>query len=614
MAITTIVMDVYKPGSELKNKVVNISDSFNARVGDNQVRLVIKYIERGIVERMEQEQLTPFMTGYVGQPDEELKVTAETGTAVSYHGSTDDIIGGGKVQMDLPGAMFPQEGAFYGFFGLENSSGKRVTTNNVFFKIENNNPDMYVDTLPFRTELQKLLDWATAQSKSNLSGIETDWEALKKTIKAMIDSGDTNLTSIKNRIGLAEDELNKLLKMIDDKNLLTQDEFNAQIKIVNQNITDALEKLKGNIIVGDNIRIGKTVSKSNQSAIENLKSLVDPTLFNFVFFTDCHYDQWNDPNRTGLERLNNALLMDGTVDTIIAGGDNIDGGSSLYDIVLSQHKEYIDDMFFYHNEGSDKFILKGNHDDASGRQIGYRKSGDKEFANTTSIPSEDLKRIYNNAALLNGEKRNGNSNYFYKDYPDKKIRLVGLDSNDTPDSILDADGYLKYPGLKYMGYRQEQINWLANTALQNVPEDYTTIIVGHVHADARTGTSVDEDDINSDHYYNIDIVDKIISDFMHGTSSTLTSTTKNWEVSVKTDFTNQGKRIMAGYIHGHQHKDNYTSDLGFNNIGITCSIGTDVKNPSDDGWAVISVDPTKQTIQVRGFGRAATRSFNFING
>lgn len=612
MAITTIVMDVYKPGSELKNKVVDISDSFNARVGDNQVRLVIKYVERGIVERMEQEQLTPFMTGYVGQPDEELKVTAETGTAVSYHGSSEDIIGGGKVRMDLPGTMFPQEGAFYGFFGLENSSGKRVTTNNVFFKIENNNPDMYVDTLPFRTELQKLLDWATAQSKSNLSGIETDWEALKKTIKAMIDSGDTDLISIKNRIGLAEDELDKLLKMIDDKNLLTQDEFNAQIKIVNQNITDALKKLQGNIAVGDNIKIGKAVSKSNQSAIENLKSLVDPTLFNFVFFTDCHYDQWNDPNRTGLDRLNNALLMDGTVDAIIAGGDNIDGGSALYEILLSQHKEFNNDMFFFHNEGSDKFILKGNHDDGSGRQLLYRKGG-TEFKGATPIPDEDLKRMYNNSALLNGEKRNGNSHYFYKDYPDKKIRLVGLNSNDTPDTIMDSDGFLKYPGGVYMGYRQEQINWLANTALQGVPEDYTTIIIGHVHAHARTGANVDESDIYSDHYYNIDIVDQIISDFMHGTSSNLTSTTKNWEVSVKTDFTSQGKRIMGGYIHGHQHKDNYTSDLGFNNIGITCSIGGDRNNPDDDGWVVVSVDPVKQTIQLRGFGHATSRSFKFIN-
>ena len=369
-----------------------------------------------------------------------------------------------------------------------------------------------------------------------------------------------------------------------------------------------------NIKIGDAIKIGAKVSTDNQTKIDELKKNINHDLFNFVFFTDSHYDQWNDPNRTGLDRLNNALLMDGMVDAIIAGGDNVDGGSSLYDIVLSQHKEYIEDMFFYHNEGSDKFILKGNHDDASGRQISYRKSGDKEFANTTSIPSEDLKRIYNNTALLNGEKRNGNSNYFYKDYPDKKIRLVGLDSNDTPDTILNSDGFLKYPGLMYMGYRQTQIDWLANTALQNVPEDYTTVIVGHVHAHARTGANVQEDDIYNDHYYNIDLVDQVINDFMRGTSSTLTSTTKDWEVSVKADFTNQGKRIMAAFIHGHQHQDNYTSDLGFNNIGITSSIGSYINNPSGDGWAVISVDPTKQTIQVRGFGRAETRSFNFING
>lgn len=460
--------------------------------------------------------------------------------------------------------------------------------------------DLYGKLKEYLVKFNGDFDVAMAKWKKDVADLITELNA---------DIGGINLTitEIKSQLSALEDKIKA-------DGLLTQAEFDAQIKIVNQNIADALEKLKGNIIVGDNITIGKQVNKNNQSAIENLKSLVDPTLFNFVFFTDSHYDQWNDPNRTGLERLNNALLMDGSVDAIIAGGDNVDGGSSLYDIVLSQHKEYIDDMFFYHNEGSDKFILKGNHDDASGRQIGYRRSGDKEFANTTSIPSEDLKRIYNNTALLNGEKRNGNSNYFYKDYPDKKIRLVGLDSNDTPDTILNSDGFLKYPGLMYMGYRQTQIDWLANTALKNVPEDYTTIIVGHVHAHARMGANVDEDDIYTDHYYNIDLVDQVINDFMHGTSSTLTSTTKNWEVSVKTDFTSQGKRIMAGYIHGHQHQDNYTSDLGFNNIGITCSIGTDIKNPSEDGWAVISVDPTKQTIQVRGFGRAETRSFNFING
>ncbi|MBF7139935.1 BppU family phage baseplate upper protein [Pediococcus pentosaceus] len=529
------------------------------------------------------------------------------------HGVTLDAQNG-QFRFDMPKQAFTVAGSYVQAFFRIVRNGESLTTLEfdltVLADLVYNDlvPSDYIT--PFEDLYGKLKDYIT-KANGDFDVAMAKW---KKDVADLI----TELNADIGGINLTITEIKAQLASLEDKikadGLLTQAEFDAQIKIVNQNIADALEKLKGNIIVGDNITIGKRVNKNNQSAIENLKSLVDPALFNFVFFTDSHYDQWNDPNRTGLERLNNALLMDGSVDAIIAGGDNVDGGSSLYDIVLSQHKEYINDMFFYHNEGSDKFILKGNHDDASGRQIGYRRSGDKEFANTTSIPSEDLKRIYNNAALLNGEKRNGNSNYFYKDYPDKKIRLVGLDSNDTPDSILDADGYLKYPGLMYMGYRQTQIDWLANTALKNVPENYTTIVVGHVHAHARMGSNVDEDDIYTDHYYNIDLVDQVINDFMHGTSSTLTSTTKNWEVSVKTDFTSQGKRIMAGYIHGHQHQDNYTSDLGFNNIGITCSIGTDVNNPSEDGWAVVSVDPTKQTIQVRGFGRAETRSFNFING
>ena len=520
----------------------------------------------------------------------------------------------GIFRFDFPAPAFQIAGSYKQAFFRLMKDGMSVTTLEFSLDVM---ADKVISGLvpsdyftPFEDLYGKLKDYIT---KAN-GDFETAMAQWKKDVADLI----TNLNADVGGINLTITEIKAQLSALDDKikadGLLTQGDFDAQIKIVNQNIADALEKLKGDIIVGDNITIGKQVNNNNQSAIENIKSLVDPTLFNFVFFTDCHYDKYDDPNRTGLDRLNNALLMDGSVDAIIAGGDNISGGTALYEILLSQHREFNNDMFFYHDEGSDKFILKGNHDDGSGRQVGYRKTGDKEFANTTPIPDEDLKRMYNNSSLLNGEKRDGNSNYFYKDYPDKKIRLVGLDSNDTPDTILNSDGSLKYPGLVYMGYRQEQINWLANTALQNVPEDYTTIIVGHVHADARTGASVDEGDIYSDHYYNINLVDQVISDFMHGTSSNLTSTTKNWEVSVKTDFTSQGKRIMAGYIHGHQHQDNYTSDLGFNNIGITCSISGDRNHPDDDGWVVVSVNPTKQTIQLRGFGRAETRSFNFING
>jgi hypothetical protein len=518
----------------------------------------------------------------------------------------------GIFRFDFPAPAFQVAGSYKQAFFRLMKDGMSVTTLEFSLDVMADKvisglvPSDYIT--PFEDLYGKLKDYIT-KANGDFEAAMTQW---KKDVADLITELNADIGGINLTITEIKSQLSALEDKIKADGLLTQAEFDAQIKIVNQNVEDALEKLKGNIIVGDNITIGKQVNKSNQSSIENIKSLVDPTLFNFVFFTDCHYDQWNSPNSTGLDRLNNALLMDGSVDAIIAGGDNVDGGSALYDIVLSQHKEFINDMLFYHNGSSDKFILKGNHDDASGRPVNYLRTGDTQFAGTTPIPAGDLKRMYNNLALLNGEKRNGNSNYFYKDYPEKKVRLIGLDSNDTPE-VLKSDGTLKYLGLIYMGYQEEQINWLANVALQNVPEDYTTVIVGHIHADAMKD-SVDEDNIFGDHYYNVDLVNQVINDFMRGTSSTLTSTTKNWEVSVKADFTNQGKRIMAGYIHGHQHKDNYTSDLGFNNIGITCSIGSDASNPSDDGWVVASVDPVNQTIQLRSFGHATSRNFKFING
>ncbi|OIM96550.1 hypothetical protein BIY40_00440 [Pediococcus acidilactici] len=341
----------------------------------------------------------------------------------------------GIFRFDFPAPAFQVAGSYKQAFFRLMKDGKSVTTLEFSLDVMADKvisglvPSNYIT--PFEDEYDKLIA-IVEKADSKFTEQLIKWkDEFNKTI------GDLNgdYLSIKS----LADALDARLKTLEDKikadGLLTQADFDAQIKIVNQNIKDALDKLQGNIIVGDNITIGKRVNKSNQSAIENLRSLINPSLFNFVFFTDCHYDQWNAPNRTGLDRLNNALLMDGSVDAIIAGGDNVDGGSALYDIVLSQHKEFINDMLFYHNGSSDKFILKGNHDDASGRPVNYLRTGDTQFAGTTPIPAADLKRMYNNSALLNGEIRDGNSNYFYKDYPEKKVRLIGLDSNDTPEVL-----------------------------------------------------------------------------------------------------------------------------------------------------------------------------------
>ncbi|MEH1647638.1 hypothetical protein AAHB41_06035 [Pediococcus pentosaceus] len=615
MEITTIVMDVYKPGSELKNKVVDISDSFNARVGDNQVRLVIKYVERGIVGRMEQEQLTPFMMGFVGQPDEEQKVTAETGTAVSYHGSSEDIIGGGKVKMDLPGTMFPQEGAFYGFFGLENSDGKRVTTNNVFFRVENDNPDMYVDAVPFRTELQKLLDEAVSKSNSTVGEIQKSWETLKGTITTLLETGNSNLDAYLSRLKLAEDRLTQYEKDLAAGKGISQADLDSALTNLRESIKEGLEELNHQIAVDDNIKIGNDVTVENENAIVNIVSQLDPNNFNIGYITDNHGGicSWTTDysDKYAYDHLNNFLKLDGNVDVMIAGGDNSDCYRPSDSAIVVDNRRFDTQFLFGTDNLSDKFILKGNHDDGSVRTNDYRR-GTRKFESVPHVLRDsEFNKMIAADQLLFDEKRNNGKSYFYKDYPNKKVRVIGLNSNDTPDDILLDDGEPKYLGIWRMGYRQEQLNWLANVALQNVPEDYTTIIFSHIQANI-PGYENDENTANHDTHRNQDILIQIIKDFMAGSSSSLTSGIKDYEINLKTNFVTQGKRDFAGYIHGHEHVEDVTTDLGFNNIGFFASYnvkGTYLGNT--DAWQTISIDKTNRKLIIKGFGRATNRTFSY---
>lgn len=625
MAITTIVMDVYKPGSELKNKVVDISDSFNARVGDNQVRLVIKYVERGIVERMEQEQLTPFMMGWVGQPDEEQKVTAETGIAVSYHGSTNDIIGGGKVRMDLPGTMFPQEGMFYGFFGLENDKGKRVTTNTVRFQVENDNPDMYVDTEPFRSELQKLLDWATAQAKSDLSGIGTDWEALKKTIKDMIDSGDTDLTSLKNRIGLAEDDVAKLLKKISDAGLAKTTDI--------QPIIDELTKARGKyadlsgridamgaVDVDESMVSGGFVKSYFEPEIKRVKAELLPDVFTFTQMNDTHWETItrNKPEAyRSLNHIKNALAFADVSDLIILNGDNnnsdtisLDGVKkdveTLVDVFLDEPLDY----------KTDRFIGIGNHDDGSTRR---RFIANNLLAQDNYLHDAYFREAYRTGELLNGETRNKDSLYFYKDYPDKKIRFILIDTNDIPEGVNDANGSQKFDRWGTHTVRQEQLNWLANVALANVPSDYHVVVMGHtpLNANYEGGwhDTIDNDDIRG--YHNLTLVADVLNAFRDGAKVEINSTEENFPLNITADFTNQGPRNLVGYFCGHTHRDAVTTYNKLSIIEVACSIFYNnvksrfVETTTEDGFDVIQIDTTNRNVNIHGFGYCENRSVKY---
>lgn len=606
-----ITLDTQKQQNGV-SEAFNIQELFNARVGDEQVPFSVKFLERGKAQQFE-DGLVPFMSGFVGNLDDDGKVTAETGEPVSYTGSRDDIVGLGMVKMNLPGMMFPQEGYFYGFLGLETPDhSKRVSTFSVWFHVYNGNPDMFVNKEPFRSELQKELDRVEVlieQTEGTLKAKLIEWE---KLITDLISNKNIDLEQLESRMATVEGNLTILEDKIKADGLLTQAEFDAQIKIVNETISNALAELKQPIPVDDTIIVGEPVSAENKSALDNLKASIDTDKFNMVFITDTHYAQQSELDNYApgyaVDHLNHALYLDENVDVIVAGGDNIDGHNNSYPGILNDQKKFAIELLYGSNNHADKFALKGNHDDGSWRLYAYRE-GNLTYQNSTpeTIPFAQFRADYQNADLLFEEHRNGDSNYFYKDYPNKKVRIVGLDSNDTPEDKLTSDGGLKYVGIDYMGYRQAQLDWIANTALQGVPEDYTTIIIGHCGAEP---TSYDDDlsDPTHGHHTNQAQLNKIINNFIKGTSETVTNNVKDFEINVKADFTSQGPRTMAGYIHGHDHAENYSTTVGFNSIGVINSFGPSWRYGDNDGWNLITLDAENHKLIFKGFGLATNRT------
>lgn len=458
--------------------------------------------------------------------------------------------------------------------------------------------DLYGKLKEYLVKLNGDFDAAMAQWKKDVANLITELNADVSGINLTITEIQTQLAGLEEKIKA--------------DGLLTQADFDAQIAIVNETINNALAQLKQPVPVDNTIIVGKPVSAENKSALDNLKVSIDEDKFNMVFITDTHYAQQSelDDYAPGyaVDHLNHALYLDENVDVIVAGGDNIDGHNNSYPGILNDQKKFAIELLYGSNNHADKFALKGNHDDGSWRLCAYRE-GNLTYQNSTpeTIPFSKFKLDYQNADLLFEEHRNGDSNYFYKDYPDKKVRIVGLDSNDTPEDKLTSDGSLKYVGINYMGYRQAQLDWIANTALQNVPEDYTTIIIGHCGADP---TPYDDDlsDPTHGHHTNQAQLNKIINNFIKGTSETVTNNVKDFEINVKTDFTAQGPRVMAGYIHGHDHAENYSTTVGFNSIGVINSFGPSWRYGDNDGWNLITLDAENHKLIFKGFGLATNRT------
>lgn len=348
-----------------------------------------------------------------------------------------------------------------------------------------------------------------------------------------------------------------------------------------------------------------------RDALDTIHEEVSDNLFNLAVLTDAHWEE-NLGSGTypyaaySLNHLANLATIDDAVDAMVLAGDNNHSDSADMDNLRNQLKRFSCAFFDATGKKSDKFELPGNHDDGSQR-IARGDMNITGYVPGELLTDEEFKSAYRTADLSYGEVRDSGSLYFYKDYPQKKIRLIGLDSVDTNDSLVDDSGYLKYPRLQIEAYRQAQLAWLANVALQGVPADYHTLVVTHYPTTLETQENLT--------VYNADLLNKLLAAFISGSSVQLDSNTTDFTVSLQADFTSQGPRVFVGVLVGHLHKEGTSTAQGaVNNYWLINSIADGNRVPNtvqEDGWTIASVDVSARKLYLHGFGAGTEREFTY---
>lgn len=152
-------------------------------------------------------------------------------------------------------------------------------------------------------------------------------------------------------------------------------------------------------------------------------------------------------------------------------------------------------------------------------------------------------------------KKNGyKSNWHYLDIEDKKIRIIAIDSLDTDRSVTNEKGYVKYFS-KYGAFiTSEQLNWIADIALNfdDKPEkDWGVILTSHMtfedfgyHANAG------------------EVLLKILAAFNNSDKYSFTCRHEEnsfFDIDVACDFTRyageEKKPHFICWLVGHEHED-----------------------------------------------------------
>lgn len=310
---------------------------------------------------------------------------------------------------------------------------------------------------------------------------------------------------------------------------------------------------------------GRSPSRAESDQFtDNVQSLRGNDTFTLLWTSDTHYRK-SDTSRlakvcdyyddvfAAAEKLQPAAL--------VVNGDLVDGKETI-DI----HKAAVSTLINKLASSPVKLMpVRGNHDgNAYYTEVVTQRYLPSEMVDTAWLSQNLIQPLTDSSYVFDAS--NPNSCYYYRDFPDSKIRMIVLDDIDLPFST-NSDGTLVYHTLDDFGFGSAQVEWLANTALRFNEAGWGVVVAVHVNFNddrpygLRAWGSV-QGAINDSQ------VQTIFRAFADRASGRVTNTTRNFRLDLSYDFTGNASNELICFLNGHTHRDQCVFTGGFLNMTL----------------------------------------------
>ena len=242
-----ITIDIDKQVGNLQN----LTNIYNARVGDNKTPLTVLWRKNGMALNLK--GLHAFIAGKVGDGSynaETDKVDFPVGTpVVKYEDDGSGTLDNGQSGLTtllIPKQMWAKTGLFAGYIGLKDENGSVFTSKDIFFKVLGNVLDAGVAINYFIDDFSKVIQNSKLKLQKNIDDARNAYESETKNAHDAALAANAELSELREDITKASHSIGDVQNQIDADDIVTTNEFKKVTDETKNLINDRLKHISSN--------------------------------------------------------------------------------------------------------------------------------------------------------------------------------------------------------------------------------------------------------------------------------------------------------------------------------------------------------------------------------